>query len=471
MWQHKKTMTHTETLTNNIIAHADGLPMPRRLYSVIAITLGLFSSMMNSTIANVALPTIAQNLDIAPADSIWIINAYQIATIIFLLPCSTLGEIYSYKHVLLIGLSIFTIASFCCSFSTSFVMLICFRIMQGLGSAAMVSVNMTLIKLTYPKRYLSQGIGLNSTFVAISSVAGPAIASAVMSFTTWQWLFALNVPIGIFAVIFGFWALPANQITDTTRPFPKTDALLNALFFGALTMTAEGLMHQFDILITTSLALLTIAIAAIYIPKQLRQTTPLLPFDLLRIKIFSISILTSITSFIAQMTAMTAMPFYLQHKLGYNAAEVGILFTAWPCTVMITAPFSGFLIRKIHPGILGGIGQMLIIAGLVALALTPPDASKFDVIWRLMLCGAGFGLFQSPNNSVIIMSAPAERNGSASGMLATSRLLGQATGAMLVALMFNLFDANGPQYALLTAACVATVSCLLSVSRIKIQIE
>lgn len=462
-------MVNTET--THPTALPDGLPMPRRLYSVIAITLGLFSSMMNSTIANVALPTIAQNLSISDADSIWIINVYQIATIIFLLPCSALGEIYSYKHVLLSGLSIFTVASFCCSFSNSFAMLICFRIMQGLGSAAMVSVNMTLIRLTYPKRYLSQGIGLNSTFVAISSVAGPAIASAVMSVTTWQWLFALNVPIGIFAVVFGLWALPDNLIKDTTRHFPKTDALLNALFFGTLTMTAEGLMHQFSAWITGTLALCTIAIALIYIPKQLRQTTPLLPFDLLRIKIFSISILTSITSFIAQMTAMTALPFYLQYKLGFSVSEAGMLFTAWPCVVMITAPLSGFLIKKIHPGILGGIGQMLIIAGLVALAFTSCGASKVNVVWRLMLCGAGFGLFQSPNNSVIIMSAPAHRDGSASGMLATSRLLGQTTGAMLVALMFNLFDTDGAQYALLTAACIAMVACILSVSRIKITLK
>ncbi len=449
----------------------DGLPMPRRLYSVIAITLGLFSSMMNSTIANVALPTIAQNLNITAADSIWIINVYQIASIIFLLPCSTIGEIYSYKRVLLSGLSIFTIASLCCSFSNNFATLIFFRIMQGFGSAAMVSVNMTLIRLTYPQRYLSQGIGLNSTFVAISSVGGPAIASAVMSFTTWPWLFALNVPLGIFAVVFGIWALPENPIKATERHFPKTDALLNALLFGGLTMTMEGLMHGFNTWITISIATLTIVTAIIYIPRQLHQETPILPFDLLRIRVFSMSILTSITSFVAQMTAMTALPFYLQHQLGFSVSEAGILFTAWPCVVMVTAPLSGFMMKKIHPGILGGIGQIMIIAGLILIATTTYGTSKIDVVWRLMLCGAGFGLFQSPNNSVIIMSAPQSRNGSASGMLATARLLGQTTGAMLVALMFNLYATNGSRIALLTAAAIAFAACILSVSRIKLQVE
>lgn len=448
----------------------DGLPMPRRLYSVIAITLALFSSMMNSTIANVALPTIAHNLDISAADSIWIINVYQIATIIFLLPCSAIGEIYSYKKVLLSGLTLFTIASFCCAFSTNFATLIFFRIMQGFGSAAMVSVNMTLIRLTYPKRYLSQGIGLNSTFVAISSVGGPAIASVIMSVTTWQWLFALNVPLGIFAVIFGIWALPQNPIKEN-RHFPKTDALLNALLFGGFTMTMEGFMHGFRPWITTSIALLTITAAIIYIPRQLKQTRPLLPFDLLRIRVFRMSIITSIASFIAQMTAMTSLPFYLQHQLHFSVSEAGLLFTAWPCVVMITAPISGFLMKKIHAGLLGGIGQMLIIIGLILIAYIDNDATKLDVVWRLMLCGAGFGLFQSPNNSVIIMSAPANRGGSASGMLATSRLLGQTTGAMLVALMFNMFSISGSRIALLIAACIATLACLLSVYRIKLTID
>lgn len=449
----------------NEIEQYDGLKMPRRVYSVIAITLGLFSSMMNSTIANVALPTIGQNLGITPADSIWIINVYQIATIIFLLPFSALGEMYSYKKVLLSGLVIFTAASFCCAFSTSFAMLICFRVMQGLGSAAMVSVNMSLIRLTYPKRYLGQGIGLNSTFVAISSVGGPAIASIVMSTTTWQWLFALNVPLGIFAVAFGLWALPENNVKMEKRPFPVMDALLNGLFFSSVIMCMEGLTHDFPVAVTSSFAVLALATGIIYIPRQLGQDVPLLPFDLLRKPIFSISILSSIASFMAQMTSMTALPFFFQNIMGYSASESGLLFTAWPCVVMFAAPLSGWLLKYFHPGILGGVGQMLIIAGLVLLATAGDDCGEFGIVWRMMLCGAGFGIFQSPNNSVIMQSAPQKRNGSASGMLATSRLLGQTTGALTVAMMFNAFGEIGARYALWLAAAVAIIACLLSISR------
>ncbi|MCQ2228796.1 MAG: MFS transporter [Bacteroidales bacterium] len=446
-------------------AHYDGLPMPRRVYSIVAITLGLFSSMMNSTIANVALPTIGANLCITEADSIWIINVYQIATLIFLLPFSSLGEIYSYKKVLLSGLVIFTSASFFCAFSTSFMMLIGFRILQGFGSAAMVSVNMSLIRLTYPKRFLGQGIGLNSTFVAISSVAGPAIASAVMSFTTWQWLFALNVPLGALAVVFGVWALPENPVRARNRAFPKLDAVLNGLFFGSFLLSFEAVTHSFPMWMTVTLFTLVLILGIIYIPRQLRQEAPLLPFDLIRVPVFGISVVASITSFVAQMTTITALPFYLQHQMGYTPSEAGVLFMAWPLVIMCTAPLSGFLMRKIHAGILGGFGQLLIIIGLVLLATVPADASAPGIFLRIMLCGAGFGLFQSPNNSIIMSVAPPSRTGSASGMLATSRLIGQTTGAMLVALMFNLFGADGPRYAIGGAAAVAAVACLLSLSR------
>lgn len=443
----------------------DGLPMPRRIYSVIAITLGLFSSIMNSTIANVALPTIGANLDISAADSIWIINVYQIATIVFLLPCSSIGEMTSYKRMLLSGLSLFTLASFCCAFSASFAMLICFRILQGLGSAAMVSVNMTLVRLTYPKHLLGLGIGLNSTFVAISSVAGPAIASTVISFMSWPWLFALNVPIGILAVLFGAWALPANPIKVAHRPFPVLDAVLNGVFFCSVILFMEGFTHDFSSWLIALLGLVAIVSGVVYIPRQILQDVPLLPFDLLRIPVFSVSILASIASFIAQMTAMTALPFFLQHQMEYTASEAGFIFTAWPCVIMVTAPLSGVLMRRFHPAVLGGVGQVLIIIGLISLALVNNSSSESDIILRMMLVGSGFGLFQSPNNSVIMQSAPPRRNGSASGMLATSRLLGQTTGAMMVALMFNIYGDAGSRFALWTAAAVATLACILSISR------
>lgn len=442
----------------------EGLPMPRRLFAIIAITLGVFSSTMNASIANVALPSISECLDISAADSIWIVNVYQIATLFFLLPCSALGEMYSYKRMLLCGLVVFTIASFLCATSTSFAQLVLYRILQGFGSAMMVSVNMTIIRLTYPSKYLTQGIGINSTFVAISAVTGPAIASAILAVSSWTWLFAVNVPIGLMAIVMGIFALPDN-VVRVKRKFPITDAILNGLFFGGAIMTMEGFSHSMETWFCIMMCIVTIGVGAVYIPRQLRHELPLLPFDLLRIPLFRISIFTSICSFVAQTTAMVSIPFFLQQQLGYSATEAGLLYTAWPVVIMIAAPLSGYMTNRIHPGILGGIGQILILIGLSTMAFLGAESTMFDVIWRMMLCGAGIGIFQSPNNSIIMTSAPQQRNGSASGMLATARLLGQTTGATLVALMFTLFGDDGTRYALITAAMMAIVACVLSFSR------
>ena len=152
---------------------------------------------------------------------------------------------------------------------------------------------------------------------------------------------------------------------------------------------------------------------------------PLLPIDLLRIPLFSLSICTSICSFCAQMLAMVSLPFFLQSMMGRSEVETGLLLTPWPLATMVMAPLAGYLIEKVHAGLLGAIGLLVMACGLFGLALLPSAPTDLDIIWRMALCGAGFGLFQSPNNHTIVSSAPAHRSGGASGMLGTARLLGQ----------------------------------------------
>jgi DHA2 family multidrug resistance protein-like MFS transporter len=192
---------------------------------------------------------------------------------------------------------------------------------------------------------------------------------------------------------------------------------------------------------------------------------PLLPVDLLRIPIFSLSIGTSICSFCAQMLAMVALPFFLQNVLGRDEVATGLLLTPWPLATIVMAPIAGRLIEKFHPGLLGGLGLAMFAAGLFLLALLPTQPTDVDIIWRMMLCGAGFGLFQSPNNHTIITAAPRNRSGGASGMLGTARLVGQSSGAALVALMFNLFHDHGTHASLLLAGGFASVAAVVSLAR------
>lgn len=184
---------------------------------------------------------------------------------------------------------------------------------------------------------------------------------------------------------------------------------------------------------------LLIIIGTYFIRRQLKETTPILPVDLLKIPIFALSIGTSITSFTAQMLAMVSLPFFMQNILGYSAVQIGLLLTPWPLATILTAPLAGRLVEKVHPGLLGGIGMAIFATGLFTLYLLPPHPAEWNIIWRMALCGMGFGLFQTPNNVTIVSSAPTHRSGGASGMLGTARLLGQTLGTTLVALLFRMF--------------------------------
>ena len=445
----------------------DGLHRPRIYYAVISIFCGIFLSVVDGNICNVALPTIAQQLCVSSADSIWVVNAFQLVIMMTLLPFSTLGELYSYKRVYLGGVAVFTVASVFCTLSHSLPMLIASRAFQGLGASMMMSVNTSIAKLVFPKRHLGKGVSINATVVALSAVSGPSIAAGILSVAPWPWLFAINIPVGIITFLMGWRFLPDNPTHVVGRKFNFQDALLNAVVFGLLIGCIE--LYSHDGRLTTVLVGVAFLLVSgwFYVRTQLRRKYPMLPFDLLRIPMFSMSVITSIVSYTAQMLALVGMPFLLLHTFGMNAVEAGVVMTAWPFIVMFVAPLSGSLSGKVHPGLLGGFGLLLMSAGCFLLSYIPEDASHLDIAWRLMMCGAGFGFFQSPNNHLLLSSAPNHRAGSASGMLSTARLTGQATGAALVALLFHLFGDKAPHDAMLLAGILTVCAAVFSFFRLR----
>ena len=443
--------------------------MPRRIWAILAVAFGVSVSVLDGTIINVALPTIAHELGISAADSIWIVNAYQLAIVVSLLSFSALGDVVGHRYVYLIGLALFTLSSVGCALSRTLTQLILTRVIQGFGAAAITSVNTTLIRNIYPKNQLGRGMGINATIVAVSSVAGPSIAAAILSIGSWPWLFAVNIPVGLVALLLSSRFLPDNPV-HTERKFDWRDGAMNALVFGLLIASIEGFSHGLDPRLIAVGVAATLAVGFFFVHGQLRKPYPILPFDLLRIPIFSVSILTSICSFIAQMLAMVSLPFFLQRQLGYDEVSTGLLLTAWPAVIMIVAPVAGILVERVHAGILGGVGLFILSIGLFLLAFLPGEPAPWNIIWRLVLCGLGFGLFQSPNNSILIASAPPERSGSASGMLATARLIGQTTGAALVALLFLLSPEGNTHIALIVAGCFSLVAAGLSSTRISLAL-
>lgn len=443
----------------------DGLPVAQRYWAILTIALGITMAVLDGAIANVALPTISRELNASPAESVWIVNAYQIAIIVSLLSLSFLGDMLGYRRVYQAGLALFIATSLFCALSTSLNMLTFARVLQGFGGAALMSVNTALIRIIYPQRYLGRGMAINSLIVAVSTAAGPTVAAAILSVASWKWLFLINVPLGIIALWLALRTLPDNPQKATSQKFDIPSAIMNALFFGLLISALSGFAQgQNGWLVLAELVALLL-VGLFFIRRQLNMAVPLLPVDLLRIPIFSLSMGTSVCSFCAQMLAMVSLPFFLQNVLGRDEVTTGLLLTPWPLATMVFAPIAGRLIERVHAGLLGGIGLAMFAAGLFLLAMLPVQPTDGDIIWRMMLCGAGFGLFQSPNNHTIITSAPRHRSGGASGMLGTARLLGQSVGAALVALMFNLFDQSGTHASLLLAGGFSTVAAIVSLSR------
>ena len=447
----------------------DGLHRPKIYYAVASVCCGIFLSVVDGNICNVALPTISQELGVSSADSIWVVNAFQLVIMMTLLSFSSLGELFSYKRVYVSGVVLFTVGSLFCAMSHTLPLLIASRAFQGIGAAMMMSVNTTLVKIIYPKKYLGKGVGINATVVALAAVTGPTLAAGILSFASWPWLFAINIPIGIITFFMAFRHLPDNPTYVEGRHFNVRDALLNAAVFGLLIGCIEMYSHGASLTTVLVGVALLLLLGFIYVRTQLHRQYPMLPFDLLRIPVFSMSVLTSIVSFTAQMMALVAIPFMLLHTFGMNAVETGLLMTSWPLVIVFVAPLAGSLIGKVHPGILGCFGLLLMSTGCFLLSYIPADASHPDIAWRLALCGTGFGFFQSPNNHMLLSSAPNHRAGSAGGMLATARLVGQSTGAALVALFFHLFGDGAPHDAMLLAGALTICGALSSVIRLGLR--
>jgi len=459
-----------------MLAH-DGLPQPQRNRALFVIILGLTLAVLDGTIVNLALPGIARDLQASASQSIWVVNAYQVATLAMLLPLATLGDLIGYRRVYLTGVAVFAVASLGCAMANSVPTLAVARAIQGLGAAGIMSVNSALVRMIFPKAMLGRGIAINSIVVATATVAGPSVAALILSVATWPWLFAVNLPLGILTLLLGLKALPENH---AKRPegvrLSMFDVLLNVLMFSLVFLAADmlgthtGSSEQLPLWAGFAVLSAGALVGVVYVRRQLHQALPLFPLDLLRIPVFALSMCTSVAAFSAQMLAFIALPFLMLDHFGRSHFEAGLLITAWPLGIVMTAPIAGRLIGRYPGGLLGGIGLGVMAFGLTAMALLPANPSDVNMVWRLLLCGIGFGLFQSPNNHTIITSAPAHRSGGASGMLGTARLTGQTLGAVMLSVIFSIsnpHDGHGPFIALGLAAVLAALAGVFSALRLR----
>lgn len=404
----------------------------RRSVAIAAVLAAMVLVVLDAAIANVALPTIARSLRVTPANSVWVITAYQTALVMALLPCAALGESLGYRRVFAAGAGLFTVASLLSALSPSLPWLIAARLLQGLGGAAVMALGVALLRLVVSPDELGAAVGWNALAVALSSAAGPTAGAAILSIASWPWLFAVNLPIGVF-VLFAARALPNGK--GTGNPLDLMSVTLTASAFSSFVIGGALLGREPMVAAAVLLAAAVLFVALVV--REAPKEAPLIPLDLLRSSSFGISAMASVLCFAGVATSMVALPFHLQHGLHLTAWMTGLFMTPWPLMVAVTAPVAGRLANRVSTAWLCAAGALFIAAGLLSVALWPRTGQPLFLLGFTALSGVGFGLFNVTNNRNMFLSVPRQRSGAAGGLQGTARLTGQTTGAIIMTLLFT----------------------------------
>lgn len=449
-----RTAEAREVNDADAVHDADGLPLPRRGLAVAAILGAGVLVVLDGAIANIALPGIAQQLQATPADAVWIITAYQLAVVMFLLPASAVGESFGYRRVFAGGVALFTAASVLCALAPSLPWLVAARCLQGLGSAAVMPLGLALLRFTYPRRLLARSIAWNALAVAAASASGPTLGAFILSAASWPWLFAVNLPIGLLVLV-ACAALPSPACS--VRRSDARSIALNAVMFASFVLGSDRLVAR--PLYGGALLALSAVCMVLLVRREMPKAAPLVPLDLLRVHSFRTSIIASVCCFTGQMASLVALPFYIQHELGQSAATAGLLMTPWPLAVMLAAPLSARLAQRVPGTWLCAAGSACFASGLALCALWPLHGNPAAPIAVFTgLAGLGFGFFQTPNNQNMLLSAPKERSGAAGGAQGTARLAGLTLGSLLMSLMFELLPSHSAVHWGLAMAALAALA-------------
>jgi MFS transporter, DHA2 family, multidrug resistance protein len=445
------------------ISSEDGLAPAQRRFAMLGIALAVLLSVLDYAVVNVALPSIARSIHCADSSAIWVINAYQLVNLIALLPVAALGDKIGHARMCRIGLVLFVLASALCALSRTLPELAMARALQGLGGACILGVNAALLRHIYPSSMLGRAIALNGLVIGLGVALGPTIAAAVLGVASWPFLFYINLPLGAAALWFTITALPATPCIP--RPFDYIGTVLLACAFGALITGGDRFAHDGSPALSLALIAFGAASLLLLVLRQLGRPEPLLPIDLLARGGFAAAFTTSFTGFVASNFFMISMPFALMSVLHRGPVATGLLITPWPVAIIVVAPLVGRLADRYPAAVLSSIGLCITATGFLLLRTMPAAPSDFAIAWRIFIAGAGFGLFQPPNNKAMLITAPRHRTGGASGMISVARLLGQTVGAMLVALTLSFAHPAPTRTCLTLATATAFLAAGISVLR------
>jgi EmrB/QacA subfamily drug resistance transporter len=404
----------------------------RKWVVMAAVAMGIVLSTIDGSIVNVALPTLTRYFGTNFATVQWVVLAYLLAISTLILSVGRLADMMGKKPLYTAGFVIFTISSMLCGLAPSIYWLIAFRVIQAIGAALILALGMAIVTESFPSSERGKALGITGAVVSVGVVIGPTLGGFLIDSFSWRWIFYVNVPVGIAGTLMAWRYVPnikprGGQHFDLWGAITLFISLLSLLL--ALTMGQNiGFADRSIILLLASFALFLV----LFIIIELRIDQPMIDLRLFRNSNFSVSLITGFITFVAIAGTIMLLPFYLENVLGYSTRDVGLILAVVPIGLGITAPLSGSLSDRLGTRPITVAGLAILLIGYYALSKLTAETSATGFLLRFLPIGIGMGIFQSPNNSAIMGSAPAHRLGIVSGMLAFTRTLGQTTGIALL---------------------------------------
>lgn len=402
----------------------------RRWWILATVMVGTFMAPLDGSITNIALPVLRDHFGTSIASVEWVTLAYLLTVTTLLLTFGRLGDLIGHKKIYILGFGVFLVGSILCALAQSLPQLIGFRVLQALGAGMVMSVGPALITRAFPPTERGRALGINALSVAAGLTVGPILGGFLLAGYGWRWIFYINVPFALTAMVAASVFLIAE--TGSARRFDLSGAGTGALALSTLLLAlTKGQEWGWTSAIVLSLISLSVVSSVIFVLIELKRREPMLDLALFRNPLFSAANTSAFISFIAIFSVIFLMPFMLLEGQKLDAQQAGFVLVSFPIMMGLAAPASGRLSDRIGSRFLCSLGMLVVAAALLVLGL----AGDHPPIWlsALLLAsvGLGSGIFQSPNNSAIMGSVPVNKLGLASGMLATMRNAGMVFGVVI----------------------------------------
>lgn len=410
---------------------------------------GVILATIDSSIVNVALPTITNEFDTTFRAIQWVPLAYVLVIATLTLGTGRIGDIVGKKRIYSSGFALFTVASALCGLSTSVGMLIGFRVLQAVGAVMILSLGAAILMEAFPAKERGKALGFIGTFVSIGIVTGPAVGGILISLYDWRSIFLVNIPVGIIGVAMALRYVPNTPPVPGQRVDVPGMVLLSAALFSFSFAVTRGQETGFADSLNLLLFAFAVVVVIVWFRVERRVASPMIRLDLFRNPMLSVSVITGFMVFTFVSPLFFLLPFYLEGVLGFDIRTVGLLLGAAPLTIGLVAPLAGALSDRIGIRKLTVAGLSIVTLAFVGFQALTETTKWWQFVLIAIPLGLGMGTFQSPNNSAIMGSMPPEYAGVGGGILSITRLLGQVIGVSVLGSLWasRVAAIAGEQYA------------------------